>query len=243
MSPSRVRPVTIARSVAGYAVLVSSTVFFLVCTLFVEPRRLLRPIKAQLRWMFRAFGWSVRVTGLERLQPGRTYLFVCNHVSHLDHFMLLAWLPGYFVGLEAAEAAKVPLYGWAGRRWGQIRVDRGNREAGLAACRTVMARLASGLSVAVFPEGRRARDGRLGPFKKGAFHIAVDAQAEMVPVVIKGLYPLAPYGAAVLGTGDVEMRLFPPVAPPPVSEEAHEELAAKVRAMMLDALGEHAPSR
>ena len=236
-SPSRVRPVTVARSMAGYAVLVSSMLFFLACSLFVEPRRLLRPIKAQLRWMFRAFGLRARVTGLERLRPGRTYLFMCNHVSHLDHFMLLAWIPGYFVGLEAIEAAKVPLYGWAGARWGQVRIDRGNREAALEACRAVMDRLAGGLSVVVFPEGQRTRDGQLGPLKKGGFHIAVDAQAEVVPVVLKGLYPLAPRGAMVLGTGEVEIRNCPPLAPPPASEEAHAALAAQVRAVMLDALG------
>jgi 1-acyl-sn-glycerol-3-phosphate acyltransferase len=237
MSPSRIRPVTIARSAAGYVMLLSSMLFFLASSLFVEPRRVLSPIKAQLRWMFRAFGLRARVTGLEHLRPGRTYLFMCNHVSHMDHFMLLALIPGYFVGLEAIELAKWPLYGWAGARWGQIRIRRGNREAALEACRAVVDGLAGGLSVVVFPEGQMTRDGQLGPLKKGVFHIAVDAQAEVVPVVLKGLHPLAPRGAMVLGTGDVEIRICPPLAPPPVSEEAHADLAAKVRAVMLDALG------
>jgi len=238
MSRSRIRPGTIARSVAGYSTLVSSIVFFLTTTAFVEPRRVLGPIKAQLRAMFRAFGMHITVTGLENLQPGRTYLFMCNHVSLLDHFILLAHLPGYFVGLEKIEARRVPLYGWAANRWGQIHIDRSSQESSREACQAVVDRLSRGLSVAVFPEGTRTRDGRLRPFKKGVFHIAVDARAEVVPVVLKGLYPVAPRGAIVMGSGPVELRVGKPLQVPPPSPDAHAALSAQVRAAMLEALGE-----
>jgi len=226
------------RNLAGWGLLVSVALSFLVVSLFVSPRRLLVPLKSALRLVFRAFGLRVRLAGLERLDPARTYLFVFNHTNVLDHLILLAHLPGYFVGLEATEAARIPVYGWAGRRWGQIRIDRGSPEAARHACRLVAERLASGTNVAVCPEGRHTRDGRLGEFKKGAFHIAVDSRATVVPIALIGLHALMPHPRKSVGAGDLVIDIGVPLPPPEPGPDAHETLLKEARAVIARALGE-----
>jgi 1-acyl-sn-glycerol-3-phosphate acyltransferase len=88
------------RNFAGWGLLVTVALAFLVVSLFVSPRRLLAPLKSALRLVFRAFGLRVRLVGLRHLDPARTYLFVFNHTNarFLITPFLLAHLPGYFVG-------------------------------------------------------------------------------------------------------------------------------------------------
>lgn len=222
------------RNLLGFGTLAALMLFLLFTTLFVKPGQLLRPIKAGLRFMFRAFGLKIDVNGLERLTSGRTYIFMMNHISFLDHFLLLAYLPGYFVGLDKAENQKIPLYGRAARRWGQIPIERENHAAALRACDLVKERLAHGVSIAVAPEGTRTPDGRLGPFKKGVFHIAVDSGAAVVPVVIGGLFALVPKGSLCVKPGHVSLRVGHPIsAPLPHEPQAHLALSQQVREAMM----------
>lgn len=187
-----------------------------------------RPSQPSCR-VFRTLGLDVRVAGTEHLDVNRTCFFLFNHVNVLDHLLVLAHLGGYFVGLEAAEAGRIPIYGWAGRRWGQIRIDRSSPEAALEACRRVSERLAQGINVAACPEGRHTRDGALGPFKKGVFHIAVDSQATVIPIALVGLHRLMPHPRRLVAAGDVEIRVLAPIAPPEPSPTAHEELLERTR--------------
>lgn len=229
---------SLGRNLAGWGALTTVVAAFLGSSLVASPRRLLEPLKAGLRGTFRAFGLRFRVIGAEHLEEGRTYLFMLNHTNVLDHFIVLAHVSGYIVGLEAIEAAKIPVYGWAARRWGQIHIDRSSPESARETCRVVATKLAGGTSVAVCPEGRHTRDGRLGPFKKGVFHIAVDSGATVVPIALRGLYPLMPHPRRRVAAGEVEIVICPPVPPPPPGPAAHEELSAAVRAAIAAALGE-----
>lgn len=238
-SPSVPLP-SLGRNLAGWGSLATLVAAFLGSSLLVPTRRLLGPMKAGLRLTFRAFGLRFRVTGAEHLEEGRTYLFMLNHTNVLDHFIVLSHVAGYIVGLEAIEAARIPVYGWAARRWGQVHIDRASPESARETCRVVAGKLADGTNVAVCPEGRHTRDGRLGPFKKGVFHIAVDSQATVVPIALRGLYPLMPHPRLRVAGGEVEIVICPPIRPPPPGPTAHEELSAKVRAAIARALGEDA---
>lgn len=229
---------SLARNVAGWGALAGVVGGFLGASLAVPSRRLLRPMTAGLRLTFRAFGLRFRVVGAEKLDPGRSYLFMLNHTNVLDHFAVLAHLDRYIVGLEAIEAAKIPVYGWAARRWGQIHIDRRSADSARRTCDDVAQRLASGMNVAVCPEGRHTRDGQLGAFKKGVFHIAVDSQATVVPLAIKGMHRLMPHPRLRVAQGDVEIRVCAPIAAPTPGPNAHEELSAKVRAAIARELGE-----
>ncbi|MGH9349474.1 MAG: lysophospholipid acyltransferase family protein [Vicinamibacterales bacterium] len=228
---------TLVRNAAGYGLFAVLLVSFLLANLVVPPQRLLRPVKAMLRLMFRVLGVRVRVVGAERLEEGRAYVYMSNHVTSIDHLIALAYLPGYLVGLEKVEALRVPIYGWAARRWGQVHIDRSDSERAIESCRVIEKRLASGVSIALYPEGTRSHDGRLQPFKKGVFHIAVDTRATVVPIALKGLHRLIPRGSALVRAGKVELCIGAPIAAPEPGPEAVAQLSQQVRAALLARLG------
>ena len=229
---------SVVRNVGAYSVFAVLLAFFLTANLVLKPQRILRPVKAMLRLMFRTVGLRVRVVGAERLDPDRAHLYLSNHVSSLDHLIALAYLPGYLVGLEKIEALRLPIYGWAARRWGQVHIDRTNGDSAIESCRMIEDRLAAGVSVALYPEGKRSIDGRLQPFKKGAFHIAVDTHATVVPISLKGLHQLMPPGRALVAPGDVELYIGQPFSAPEPGPDAVARLSHQVRAALLSALGE-----
>jgi len=239
--PAREPRPSLPRNVVGYAVFAGLLVFFLAANLMFGPRRILRPVKAALRFMLRAVGLRVRVVGSERLEPGRAYLYMSNHVTLIDHLIALAYLPGYLVGLEKVETLRLPVYGWAARRWGQVHIDRAAGGPGaLESCRAIEERLRAGTGVVLYPEGTRSRDGRLLPFKRGVFHIAVNTGADVVPLALKGLHRLLPPGRATAAAGEVELRVGRPVAAPEPGPDAVETLSRRVRAAILSMLGEAA---
>jgi 1-acyl-sn-glycerol-3-phosphate acyltransferase len=230
--------VSLPRNVGGYGVLAALLAFFLPASLLFPPQRLVRPVKAMLRFMFRVFGWRVRVVGAERLDPNRSYVYMSNHLTAVDHLLALAYLPGYLVGLEKVETLRLPVYGWAARRWGQVHIDRANVESALESWRTIEERLAAGRNVVLYPEGTRSVDGRLQPFKKGVFQIAVNAGAVVVPISLKGPHRLFPPGRALAAKGDVEVWIGQPTAAPAPGPDAADQLSRQVRQDMLSALGE-----
>ena len=229
---------SLLRNIAGYAAFIVLLVFFLTATLVVPPQRILRPVKAVLRFIFRTGGLRVHVIGAEHLDPDRAYLYMSNHVTVADHLIALAYLPGYLIGLEKVETLKVPVYGWATRRWGQVHIDRANPDSAIESCRVIEKRLAEGESLLLYPEGTRSLDGHLKPFKKGVFHIAVDTHATIVPISLKGLHQLIPPGHLLLAPGDVELRIGEPFVAPEPGPDAVARLSQQVRAALLAALGE-----
>lgn len=238
-APREPRP-SLPRNVVGYAVFAGLLVFFLAANIIVRPRRMLGPLKGALRFMLRTVGLRVRVVGLERLEPGRAYLYMSNHVTLIDHLIALAYLPGYLVGLEKVETLRLPVYGWAARRWGQVHIDRAGGPGALESCRAIEERLLAGTGVVLYPEGTRSRDGRLLPFKRGGFHIAVNTGADVVPLALKGLHGLLPPGRAFAAAGEVELHIGRPVAAPEPGPDAVETLSQRVRAAILSMLGEAA---
>ncbi len=235
LAAGRRRP-SVLRNAAALALFVALLTWFLLATTLVAPRRFLGAVKAHLRLVFRVLGLRVTVSGLESVESGRGCLYMANHVSFLDQFLLLAYLPGYFVGLEKIENNSIPLYGWAGRRWGQVYIHREDRTAAIESCKIVAQRLSAGMTVAVFPEGTRSPDGRLGPFKRGVFHIAVDAAATVVPVAIRGLHALAPRGSRLVAAGAVEIRIGRPIPPEAPGSTGYDALTDRVRGALEDAL-------
>lgn len=229
---------SLLRNIGGYGLFAVLLVFFLGASLLLGPRRIVRPVKAMLRLIFRTAGVRVRVVGAGRLEAGRAYLYFSNHVTAADHLIALAYLPGYIVGLEKVEAMKLPVYGWAARRWGQVHIDRADAEAARESCRVIAKRLAAGISIALYPEGTRSRDGRLRPFKKGVFHIAVDTRATVVPISLKGLHRLMPPGRALVAPGEIELCIGHPFAAPEPGPDAVTRLSQQVRDTLLRALGE-----
>ncbi|HYX42873.1 MAG TPA: lysophospholipid acyltransferase family protein, partial [Pyrinomonadaceae bacterium] len=181
-------------------------------------------------WL-RLSGASVRVSGLERLDPQQTYIFVANHRSYLDTATLFCYV-GRRIGLLAKkELLKVPILGYGMGYVNVLAIDRSNRERAFATVRAAVERIRSGVSFGVFVEGTRARPGQLLPFKRGAFYMARDAGVAVVPVAIKHTDELMGKGTGVAQSGTIEMVLLEPIPTAGLkTDEEIRRLAEETRA-------------
>jgi 1-acyl-sn-glycerol-3-phosphate acyltransferase len=145
---------------------------------------------------------DLTVEGRERVPPGRAYVYMSNHQSHLDIPILYASLPSPTIRMLAkTELFRIPVWGPALRQAEFVEVDRGNAERARAAIAQAAELVEDGVSVYLAPEGTRSRDGRLGPLKKGGFHLAVGTGAPIVPVAIRGTIDILPRGGKRMRTG------------------------------------------
>jgi 1-acyl-sn-glycerol-3-phosphate acyltransferase len=188
-------------------------------------------------WL-RLSGAKVRVRGLDRLDPGQSYVFIANHRSFLDTAALFCHL-GRRIGVIAKkELLKVPILGYGMGYVNVMAIDRSNRERAIRTMRAATDRLRRGVSFGVFAEGTRARPGELLPFKRGGFHMALEAGVPVVPVAIKNTDVLMGKGTGVARPGTIEMVVLPPVGTEGLStDEDMRRLAEHVRALIAEELG------
>jgi len=158
-------------------------------------------------------GIRVVVTGRDRLDPKQTYIFMSNHVSDVDPPVLIPWLPKRTSVLVKKELFRIPVLGTAMRVAHLVPVDRHNRDAAVQSVRDAAEVIRAGLDMTVFPEGTRSRDGRLLPFKKGPFYLAMESGCPVVPVTIVGTYEILAKGKFFLRRGTVELVFHDPLWP------------------------------
>lgn len=188
------------------------------------------------------FNWSrglleagrivVRVEGAERLRP-RPCVYVANHLSAIDIWALVTGLPQVPRFIMKKELLKLPLFGKAAAAAGHIVVDRQRRTAAFGSYQKAAEVLKRGASAAIFAEGTRSRTGRLLPFKKGPFVLAIAAQIPVVPVVISGAFELMPKGAAWPRSGEVTLRVGDEIPTAGKVYDDRDPLALQARAAML----------
>ncbi len=154
----------------------------------------------------------VEVEGLERLPEGPV-IFISNHASQFDIPVLTACLPKQFRFVVKQELFKIPLFAMAMRRTGYIPIDRRGGKAALKSLLTAGERLKAGKSLVIFPEGTRSPDGRLRPFKPGAFILAMKMDVPVVPVAINGSHKILPKGSLKIRSGTIGVRIGDPIKP------------------------------
>lgn len=172
-------------------------------------------------------GVRVETEGLEQIDRDATYIFMCNHVSNLDPPILIPKLPRRTSVLVKKELFKIPILGRAMLMADLVPVDRSNREAAVNSMREAEHVMARGLNMTVFPEGTRSPDGRLLPFKKGPFYLAMDSAVSIVPITILGSELLMPKGSSTIHPGVVTLKFHQPISPAQFAEK--EDLIAAVR--------------
>jgi len=182
----------------------------------------------------RLAGVKIETRGLENLQPSRNYIFMSNHVSNLDPPVFIPSIPGRCSVLIKKEVFRLPIFGKALRMAEMVPVDRSNREAAIESMRAAEEVLQRGLNMVVFPEGTRSPDGRLLPFKKGPFHMAIEAGIPVIPVTILGTAHCWPKGSWTLRAGTATVIFHPPIEPGTISDR--ETLMLQVREVMASAL-------
>ena len=194
----------------------------------------------------RAWSWlilattGVRVTviGLERLNPKQTYVFASNHQSIYDIPVLFASLPYQLRIIAKQSLGHFPFLGWHLRRTGHLLVDR-RRPDPMRVFRWANALTAKGLSLIIFPEGTRSRDGRVGPFKGGPFYSAVQAGLPIVPISVIGSRHVMRKGQLTTKPGDVTLVVHDPIPTVAAAEPEMRQvraLAARVREVVRPAV-------
>lgn len=196
---------------------------------------------ASMRLGVRAAGIRVRVVGQQHLPVGEPCIFLCNHVSNLDPPIILPALPGMNAVFLKKSLMKIPLLGTAMRMGKFVPVARGgSREEAAQSVAAAKDALASGLNIFIFPEGTRSATGQMLPFKKGAFFLAAETGAPLVPMVIRGTAAMMRKGSLKLypraanPRGEVVVEFLPMFRPQ--SFETKEALMEAVRARMQAAL-------
>jgi 1-acyl-sn-glycerol-3-phosphate acyltransferase len=161
----------------------------------------------------RLTGVKIELRGLENLLPGQNYIFMSNHVSNLDPPILIPSIPGRCSVLVKKELFRTPILGTGMRLAQLVPVDRADREAAIESVRAAIDVVRQGLHLVVYPEGTRSSDGRLLPFKKGPFHLAMESGVPVLPVTLLGTYESWPKTRFALRPGTATVVFHPPLAP------------------------------
>lgn len=191
------------------------------------------------RWVtwtgVRISGVRVEVEGLDRLDANGVYIFLANHASNLDPPILLPLIPRRTSVLVKKELFRIPILGHAMRLESLVPVERANREKAIESLREACDVLRAGINLMVFVEGTRSPDGRLLPFKKGPFYMAMETGVHIVPVTIIGTFQLQPKGQFLWRSGTVRLVFHAPVDPAGFSSRealmsaVHEKIASALQ--------------
>lgn len=198
-----------------WPIMVVLTLFTAVFTLIFVPFRNAEFVhRVQQFWsrsFYRLMFLPVTVEGLEHIQPGQSYVFVSNHQSMFDVWLIYGWLPVIFKWLMKAELRKVPFVGIACKAAGHIFVDRKNPKAAMESMEDIKKQLKDGVCTVIFPEGTRTKDGQVGRFKRGAFQIALDLKLPIIPISLSGCYDVLPKGKPFVYRRPVRMYVGEPI--------------------------------
>jgi len=181
----------------------------------------------------RITGTRVRVQGLENIDPRKSYILVSNHQSSFDIFSLLGYLPLQFRWTAKAELFRIPFMGWAMTRTGYISIERDSPKKAYRSLLRAAEVVRKGTSVIIFPEGTRSPDGKLQPFKKGVFLIALKSQAPILPITIQGASRIMRKGDWRIHPGEVKIQIDPSIDTAGVPTEKEAELSQQVRSILM----------
>ena len=184
------------------------------------------------RALLATVGARVRYHGLEHLPHDSPCILLSNHASVVDIWVLFPIIPEATRFVAKEVLFRTPFLGWALHATGFVPIDRANRTRAIRSLEEAAARIRRGRSVVMFPEGTRSPDGRLLPFKKGAFYLAVSAGVPVVPITIVGANERVKPGSIRVRTGPVDVYVDHPIEVAGFGATGTDALARAVRAII-----------
>ena len=179
---------------------------------------------------------KVSVKGLSNIDLAVPCIYMPNHQSNFDIPVVLGHLAVQFRWLAKVELFKIPIFGRAMRKAGYISIDRCNRESAFESLNVAAKKIKDGVSVLIFPEGTRSRDGKIRSFKKGGFVMAVDSGVPIVPIVLTGTSSIMTKGRFRINPGKVSMTIHQPIQTSVYTRETKEALMERVQRVICDDL-------
>ncbi len=181
-------------------------------------------------------GTKIKTVGLDKIDPTGTYIFMSSHVSNMDPTILIPLIPRRTSALAKKEIWRIPILSQALDMASLVPVERDNRDAAIQSIRKAGEVMSQGINMTVYPEGTRSADGRLLPFKKGPFHLAIETGVPVVPITMLGTYEMMPKGSMVTKGGTATVVFHPPMDPKLYA--SREELMQAVYEVINSALPE-----
>ncbi len=180
---------------------------------FLGPTRGILHLCARIwaRGILTAAGVKVKVQGLENLRTDSPQILASNHQGYFDIFTLFAHIPIRFGWLTKKELFQIPIFGYAMKRFGNIRIDRSNREKALKSLKVAAQEIKEGNSIMMFPEGTRSPDGKIQPFKKGCYYLAEASGVAVVPISISGSFEIMPKKHFLVTPGTIHLVIGRPL--------------------------------
>jgi putative phosphoserine phosphatase/1-acylglycerol-3-phosphate O-acyltransferase len=228
----------VVRSLAAYGGVAAGLVAGIGLGLVNRDRRTAVEITASVgsELALAAAGITMNVSGAENLWAARPAVFIFNHQSQLDVIVMASLLRTDFTGVAKKELKTDPMFAPLGWLADVAFVDRANTEEAKKALAPAVEALREGRSLAMAPEGTRSATPRLGPFKKGAFHVAMQAGVPIVPVVIRNAGELMPSHGVLISSGTLDVAVLPPVPTRNWQRDDIDHEVERVRGMYLDTL-------
>jgi 1-acyl-sn-glycerol-3-phosphate acyltransferase len=177
-------------------------------------------------------GVKIVVENRGNLVPDQPYVFMANHASSLDIWAVFVAVPRRIRLIAKKQLGRIPIFGWVMWAGRFIFIDRQNAVAARRSIDEAGKRIHDGVSVLLFPEGTRTRDGSLGSFKKGGIHLAIKAGVPIVPVALRGTRALMPRGSLLLRSGTMTVIIGEPIATQGLSDEDRANLNERVRGVV-----------
>lgn len=194
------------------------------------------PAVVWCRLMCILFLLPIKVKGRENIKKDQNYVYVANHQGMFDIFVMYGYVMKNFKWMMKDSLRKVPLLGIACYKTDHIFVNRTTPQKDLF--RKAQKIMKSGKSMAIFAEGTRSNDGRLGRFKKGAFVVASLTRKPIVPTVIQGSYDTLPKGSIFVHWSPITLTFLPPIEAEGSGSEVVESLMTRTRSEIAKVLGE-----
>ena len=231
------------RTIFCYFAFIVYTIFFGIIGIFLSLTFRHLVVKYAVRpWArinLKTGGIGLEVEGVENL-PDEPSIIMFNHQSALDILAFMAALPIDWRSIMKKEVGQIPFIGWVARLSGHYTVARDGSSSDTKEVKKIVAKIRSGPSVVLAPEGTRSKDGKLLPFQKGGFFIAVLAKVPVVPMIITGGLEILSKGSAWINTGTMRVKILPAIYVDdlPRGREGREKLMQIVREQMEEVLNQ-----
>ncbi len=192
------------------------------------------------KWWSRLTCWlalcRVKTRGHENLDPKQSYVFVANHQSAFDIFLVYGFLNQNIKWMQKQSLRKIPFVGFASEKAGHVFVDNSNPKSRAASIKTAKEQIVDGVSMVIFPEGARTKSGEMGRFKRGAYHLAHDMNLPVVPRTINGAYNVLKRTGFNLNPGKMELVIHRPIDTASLTEAEIPGLIGETRDTIYSAL-------
>lgn len=180
----------------------------------------------------------IKSSGHENLDPKQSYVFVANHQGSFDIFLTYGFLNQNIKWVQKQSLRNIPLVGYASEKAGHVFVDNTNATTRMNTINAAKEQITDGVSIMLFPEGARTRTGKMGRFKRGAYHIAHDLELPIVPLTINGPFDVLKRGSFKLKPHKMELIIHEPIPTKGLDKEEIPQIIEQTKEIIYSGLWE-----